>query len=162
VEEACKGQRFVDKVLAFFVLQIVSDPEVLKELEKLHGEKEQDALSSAGSLHRRHLVADIPGDVEAKQAEAWTRISGGGVGKSWNLTSGPIFVETHCGIAVFRLLGTAWQKGAAPYCSCGGGVGWDAGGGGGGGGGSRGRLCSGGHARGITSHKCEWRQRRGA
>jgi hypothetical protein len=73
VEEACKGERFVDKVLALFILQIVSDPEVLKELEELHGEEEQDALSSSGSLHRRHLVADIPGDVEAEQAEAWTQ-----------------------------------------------------------------------------------------
>ena len=107
VEEACKGECFVDKVLAFFVLQIVGDPEVLKELEKLHGKEEQNALSSAGSLHRRHLVLDIPGDEEAKHAEAWTRMSGGGVEKCGNLTSGPIFVETHCEITVFRLAGTA-------------------------------------------------------
>jgi hypothetical protein len=107
VEEASKGERFVDKVLAFFVLQVVGDPEVLKELEKLHGKEEQDALSSAGSLHRRHLGLDIPGDEEAKHAEAWTRILGGAVEKSWNLTSGPIFVETHREVTVFRLYGTA-------------------------------------------------------
>jgi hypothetical protein len=40
------------------------------------------------------------------------------VGTSCNLTSGPIFVETHCEIEVFRPIGTAWQKGAAAYSSC--------------------------------------------
>jgi hypothetical protein len=36
VEEAREGQRFVHKVFAFFVLEIVCDPEVLKELEEFH------------------------------------------------------------------------------------------------------------------------------
>jgi hypothetical protein len=36
MEEAREGQRFVHEVFAFFVLEIVGDPEVLKELEKLH------------------------------------------------------------------------------------------------------------------------------
>jgi hypothetical protein len=39
MQEAGEGECFVDDVFALFVLEVVGNPEILKELQKLHCEK---------------------------------------------------------------------------------------------------------------------------
>ena len=65
MEETKKSECFVDEAEALLVLQVVGNPEVLKELKELQSEEKQNTLSSASALHRRHFVLDIPGDEEA-------------------------------------------------------------------------------------------------
>jgi hypothetical protein len=71
VKETDKSEGFVDDVLALFVIEVIGNPEVLKELKELHRKKKQNPLSSTSALQGRHLVADVIGDKESKGTEAY-------------------------------------------------------------------------------------------
>ena len=71
VKETDKSEGFVDDVLALFVIEVIGNPEVLKELKELHRKKKQNPLSRTSALQGRHLVADVIGDKESKGTEAY-------------------------------------------------------------------------------------------